>query len=251
VSNWSYFDAVGMAAGIRLGAATAGLHYLKDRGLDASTISYWGLGYFDDVASSAVRSFIPPDQEDWLGVHGINQRLFYRITIPLRDPVGRVIGFVGRALPGSPTDGVRYLYPPPNHILELRSNLLGLHNITNQFFNDVLSPAVPICVEGPFDAICGQSLAQLPTLCTHKANITIEQALLLRAINPDRCIVMPDADDGGEGRANYINSVTRHRRFLPREVLLVDLPEGKDPASLAAEDPLLLRNLSKTGTPIR
>lgn len=198
------------------------VEYLKNvRGMTDETAARWKIGYWDyEWCSSLLNRLGITD--DYIKAVGITPALHGRVIIPVTDPVGNPIGFVGRMTPPVHSN-VRYLYVT-SELARRRYNLFGLpfalrHTDQHGFI---------ILVEGPFDAMLLEQVGY-PAVCTHGAYLTIEQALLLKSVHLP-IYVLGDGDSSG---GDFLESVKRRRKYLPAEnVFATTCPKGSDPAKL-------------------
>src|SRR6185437_12666799 len=72
-----------------------------------------------------------------------------RVMLAIRDEHGKVTGFIGRAHPAAPGKVPKYLNSPDTVAFTKGSLLFGLHEARDQ----LTAGALPVIVEGPFDAI--------------------------------------------------------------------------------------------------
>lgn len=231
--------------------------YLNARGIGASLDSHdlgyapkpWtmltdhlrSLGYTDahiEAAGVARRS-----QQGHLIDH-----LRDRVTIPLRNAEGEIVGFTARANPGSSerTRGPKYLNTPATALFHKGQVLYGLPEHLEQ----VQAGRVPVLCEGPIDAIAVDQLAHdagLPMVGLASAGtaFTDGQARQLLAAVGDRTICLAfDADAAGFATTEKAwRTLTEEK---PHAVVVATLPRGADPASLLiADTDALIRSLGE------
>lgn len=164
-----------------------------------------------------------------------------RLTFGLHDTDGRLVGFTGRAAPG--TDDPRapkYLNTPATPIFTKGALLFGLH----EHQDAIRDGAMPARVEGVLDAIAitAASDNNVIGLAPLGTALTDAQArLLVDAAGHDRQVLLaPDNDPAGlkAAEADYwkLTNAGIDPRVLP-------LPPGTDPAQAWADDPDTLRSL--------
>ena len=137
-----------------------------------------------------------------------------RIVVPVHDAEGKFSGYIGRA-----TNAMEPKYLLPKGFA-LGKMLFNLHRV-----KDVERVVV---VEGVFDAVRVHA-AGFPVVALLGSQVTEAQADLLRKFKS--VVYLFDGDDAGRGAAKKI----LEREDLP-EGIRVDLPEGKDPWDLGAEE---------------
>ncbi|GAB2480206.1 hypothetical protein GCM10027030_12780 [Luteococcus sediminum] len=144
-----------------------------------------------------------------------------RLTLPITDPDGHILGFVARANPTLPADqaGPKYLNTPTTPI----------HSKGDQFYGHPQPGSTPVIVEGPLDAIA----ITLATAGRHTGlaplgtSLTDHQAALLA--NQERVVLATDNDPAGNTAADKDHfKLTVHRTYTLR----AELPAGSDPAEL-------------------
>ncbi|MDF1705845.1 MAG: MobF family relaxase [Aeromicrobium sp.] len=139
---------------------------------------------------------------------------------------GRVIGFVGRRNPDATGDfiGPKYLNSPDTVVFHKGAQLYGIAD------DHVSHGAVPVLVEGPFDAIAvtlasGGAFVGVAPLGT---STTDEQAAQLAALHPTP-LVATDGDLAGRIAAERDLWLLAPHLVSPR---VVPMPIGADPASM-------------------
>lgn len=214
----------------------------RQLGAVLATDSRWSVGYapvrwsrlvdhlraagFDDDTMLAA-GLVKPLQSGYLV-----DRFRDRLTFVAHDIDLRSVGFVARARAAHP----KYLNSPSTKIYTKGRSLVGIDAQLDRLSNG----AVPVMVEGPTDAIA-ISLLNGPwagiTPCG--TAITRHQAAMVRRYAvTDTVIVMLDPDPAGRNAA--VKSLDALSVYFG-SVVVAELPEGRDPASLFASSPGLLR----------
>jgi len=164
--------------------------YLKERGLDAETINFFGLGY-------------------------CNQGLMKnRIAIPIHDKEGQLVAYSGRWAAGVLPEGEgKYKLP---HGFKKSHVLFNLHRVTDA--------KVLVIVEGYWSVFRLHQLG-IPTGALMGRTLSQIQEELLTASRVTHLILMLDGDNPGrEAQAELLPRLARH--FFTKTV---DLPEGHQP----------------------
>ncbi len=217
--------------------------YLDDRGLrealDSHGLGYapkgWTslvdhlgrLGYTDnhiEAAGMASRS-----RNGWL-----IDRFRDRLTIPVRDDSGELVGFVGRLAPGREVDryNAKYLNSPATALYTKSNVLYGLGAHRSRIGDGYL----PVLCEGPLDAIAVDlaghaTTARIVGVAASGTAFTAAHAELLTRLVGERPICLAfDADPAGRTATETV-----WRRLTdsgPRPVLVAAIPDGSDPAEL-------------------
>ena len=216
--------------------------YLAGRGIDSEVIKEFGIGYAPDGWDAVSRALesrrIAAEIGEKAGLlahkRGYYDRLRHRVTFPIHDLRGRVVGFGGRSLEADQEP--KYLNTPESRIFRKREALYGL---------PMALPALrraerAIICEGYFDriALCRAGLAEAVATCG--TALTREHANQLRR-RTRHVLLLFDGDDAGQ------DAIERSLEVLLPEGLRVSavaLPAGEDPDSfLAAAGAQALREL--------
>ncbi|HHX73850.1 MAG TPA: DNA primase [Firmicutes bacterium] len=201
--------------------------YLKQRGLTAETIKYFGLGYapqaWDAVKAFLVRKGYTEGEMLSGGLLTDSERRSYdrfrnRIIFPICDQRGKVIAFGGRALgDGQP----KYLNSPETPLFNKSKTLYALHLAREH----IRQSKKAVIFEGYMDVIAahqagiGEAVASLGTALTET------QARLLRN-HTEEVIIVFDADTAGQAATWRGLAILRAAGCL---VKVGVLPEGLDP----------------------
>jgi DNA primase catalytic core len=160
-----------------------------------------------------------------------------RLTFPIHDADGAIVGFIARRSPTAPGDGragPKYLNTPGTDLYRKGEHLFGLHETRAA----LAGGATPALVEGPLDAIAltvggaGRTVG----LATLGTALTDRQADLLgRYIGTDGAgiLVATDNDPAGRKAAERVYWQLTARGDDPRRLVL---PDGLDPADLFSRD---------------
>jgi DNA primase len=217
--------------------------YLKGRGFDEEAIGRFGIGYapdrWDAVAKGLERAEIPARIGEQAGLLGSGQRGFYdrlrgRVTFPIHDVRGRVVGFGGRAL--GEGQEPKYLNTPETPVFRKRETFYG--------FPDALAELRrakrAIVCEGYFDRIALVRAGLGESVATCGTALTPEHATQLQRRTREVYLLF---DGDAAGRAAMERSL---EVLLPEglRVRVVTLPSGEDPDSfLERRGPEALRDL--------
>ncbi|HET9873182.1 MAG TPA: toprim domain-containing protein [Propionibacteriaceae bacterium] len=217
-------------------------NYLRERRLDAA-IGSEGLGYAPrswTALTDHLRSLGYTDdhiEAAGIGTRARNGHLIDRfrdrLTIPLRDRDGSLVGFTARSGPQvGKGDAPKYLNSPTTAIFRKSEVMYGL----TAHATSVNVGRLPVVCEGPLDAIAvdlvaaerGLSWVGLASIGT---SFTEQNAEELRAVAGGRPIYLAfDGDDAGRNATEAAwRRLTNHS---PYDVRVAELPDGTDPASL-------------------
>jgi len=212
--------------------------YLDGRGLNEQVLRDFRIGYapkaWDRVITAAQRDGF---NEQELAGAGLGRRgrqggfgdLFRgRIVFPLADARGRVLGFGARAMRDDQRP--KYLNTPEGELYHKRRQLFGIDRARAA----IAKARQVIVVEGYTDVLAlhaggvGQAVAIMGTALTPE-----QFAELARAAGQDGTIVLAlDADRAGLDAMMRAARAAEEKRV---ELMVVELPAGKDPADLVAE----------------
>ncbi len=217
--------------------------YLQERGLEASIVDRFRIGYAPDSWNEVLRRFGATDEAQRAllaggliverdtpraGSEPWYDRFRDRIIFPIRDPRGRVLGFGGRLLAaGEP----KYLNSPETALFHKGQELYGLHEI--RLTRTALKRLV--IVEGYMDVVR-----------LHQAGIAFAVATLGTATTPEHLkrvfrlvsevVFAFDGDRAGRAAAwRALQNVLAELRE-GREIRFLFLPEGEDPDSLVGRE---------------
>ena len=231
-------------------AGNPALAYLEQRGVDAASIERFGIGFapdrWDYVAQRLREKRIPAELGERAGIlaprpsGGHYDRLRGRVTFPIRDTRGRIIGFGGRAL--GPEQEPKYLNTPESPIFRKRESFYG--------FPYALDPIRrgerAVVVEGQFDLIALHRAGVEAALATCGTALSAEHARGLRR-RTQEVVLFFDGDEAGQRAMERALQV-----LLPEGLRLraAALPAGEDPDSyLRAAGPEHLRKVIDEAVP--
>jgi len=204
--------------------------YLRGRGLTDDTVRDWGLGFAPDAWDGLLKHMLTRGvrDDDLLSAGLIIEnergrrydRFRGRVMFPVRDGMGRVVGFAGRLL----DDGVpKYLNSPETALFKKGELLYGLDRARAA----IRESGEVIVVEGYMDVLALHQTGFGNAVAALGANLTVEQADQLTRLDAQRVLLAFDADDAGQRAVLAGLEQSVGRRFL---VQAVRLPSGKDPA---------------------
>jgi len=179
----------------------AAREYLLERGLDQQEALHYGIGFAPDRWDSVVEALrhaqIPADVGERAGLLKVRERgghydlLRGRVTFPIQDVRGRVIGFGGRALAADQEP--KYLNSPESPVFRKRETFYG--------FPAALAPIRrkdrAVVVEGYFDWIALQRAGVEEALATCGTALTPEHARNLQR-RTRNVVLLFDGDAAGQ-----------------------------------------------------
>lgn len=223
--------------------------YCESRGLTAEVIAEWELGYAPDhpealtaflrkagyrLAEGAELSLIAGDE-----TAGYRDRFRDRLMFPIRDELGRLVGFGGRALG---TAGAKYVNSAETPLFRKGQVLYGLHRAKEH----IVARDRVVLVEGYLDVIA-----------CHRAGLSDAVAPLGTALTEDhgralarlckRAVVLFDSDQAGQAAAARAEEVLRAAGLAVR---FASLAAGEDPDSVSRkEGPEMVRRAVEESAP--
>jgi DNA primase len=210
--------------------------YLAKRGLDAASIERFGIGFAPDRWDALVERLrklgVAADLAARAGLlaerarGGHYDRLRGRVTFPIRDARGRILGFGGRALAAGQEP--KYLNGPETPLYRKREALFGLPAA----LEPIRRAGRAVIVEGYFDVVALCRAGAGEALATCGTALTPEHARELRRRTAE-VVLLFDADEAGQRAARGALEV-----LLPvgLRVRHAELPAGDDPDSLLLRD---------------
>ena len=223
--------------------------YLHARGITAAAIQDWHIGYAPagwTALTSHLRSL--GHHDDAIQAAGLAtrssrgtliDRFRDRIMLPVHDTAGMLAGFTGRARPGAGPDTPKYLNSPQTATYQKSHLLFGLY----QARPDLARGAIPVIVEGAFDAIAVSiadpgrhaGLAPCGPALTSQQAAQLSQAADLPRTG---ILVAFDSDTAGRKAAIRAHGILRPLTGKLQSVTL----DAKDPAEILQQDgPAALR----------
>lgn len=212
-----------------LGKNAAPREYLHNRGLSGKEIETFGLGYappgWENLHKAMNERGVPADIQCELGLviegqkrPGHYDRFRNRIIFPIRNTLGRVIAFGGRAL--DPSDPAKYLNSNDTPIFN-KSKVLYLLDRAKNSIRDQGA----ILVEGYMDAIALHAHGITRAVAGLGTALTAEHIRVLRRYT-NRFTLLYDSDAAGTAAA--LRGVELFAE-AGLSVRVLRLPGGKDP----------------------
>jgi DNA primase len=217
-------------------AGAAARAYLADRGLDAATIDHFGIGFapdrWDAVERALAKAGVPGEIGERAGVlkrrdsGGFYDLLRARVTFPIHDVRGRILGFGGRAT--KKDQEPKYLNTPETPLFHKREALYGLpFALEASRRRDRL-----VVVEGYFDLVALHRAGVTECVATCGTALTPEHAKGLRR-RVREIVLLFDGDAAGQRAVSSALEV-----LLPQglRVRAAELPAGDDPDTFLARE---------------
>jgi DNA primase len=233
--------------------------YLRARGLEEASLREYRVGWapdaWDRVVAGSRRAGYSEEElratglaQSSRGRSGLIDRFRGRITFPLADERGRVLGFGARAF--APDQQPKYLNTSEGEVFHKGQLVYGA---------DLARTAAAragrvVLVEGYTDAIALHQAGVPEVVCSMGTALTEQQVDALARLAP-RALFCQDPDAAGqESVARGIAALRQHntgRKTRAVEFRIVRLPAGSDPADFVArEGAEALRALLDAAVPI-
>ncbi|MGQ9818967.1 MAG: DNA primase [Candidatus Kapaibacteriales bacterium] len=215
-------------------SGTIARSYLANRGYLPHTIQEFQIGYapagWDLLYNELKKKGAPPEIILEAGLakkKETSSEEYYdifrdRITFPIRDTMGKVVGFGARLLKEDPTQP-KYINSPQTISFDKSKLLFGLY----EGRNEIRSQKSAILVEGYADVITLHQAGFRNAVASCGTALTIEQLNILSRY----CKTIYLAYDSDEAGQNATMRAIPLALPLGFEVLVVTLPEGEDPDS--------------------
>ena len=209
--------------------------YLTGRGLGEEVLREFGVGMapsaWDQVLVGSQRAkFTLPElvgagliQKGRQGGH--YDRFRKRITFPIRDQRGRVLGFGARAL--SADSKPKYLNSPEGELYRKSETLYGIDRARAA----IAKSRRAIVVEGYTDVLALHQAGISEAVAIMGTAITPEQLKMLSALDPETVVLALDADRAGADAMIRAQRVAKGKQM---DLKVAAMPENADPADLLA-----------------
>lgn len=214
---------------------STGLSYFEERCLREDTIRKWGLGYckdsWDDFCTAAKAEGFSEEDMVAAGVAIKNEntgkvydRFRGRVTFPIYNVGGRVLGFSARILTSDKTKA-KYVNSPESIIYTKGKVLFGLHLAKDAIVKEDLC----YLVEGNMDAVMMYQNGVKNVVATSGTALTEQQTSMIKRYTRN-VTVLYDGDSAGiKATFKAVNIFLEHGLNV-RTVLF---PDGEDPDSFA------------------
>jgi DNA primase len=206
--------------------------YLAGRGLGEEVLRRFGVGMapsaWDQVLSASQREGFKVEELVAAGLiqkgrqGGHYDRFRSRITFPIRDQRGRVLGFGARAL--SRDSKPKYLNSPEGELYRKSNTLYGIDRARGP----IAKARRAIVVEGYTDVLALQQAGVEEAVAIMGTAITPDQLSMLAGLT-DAVVLALDADRAGADAMIRAQRVAGGRGL---ELRVAAMPEGEDPADM-------------------
>jgi DNA primase len=210
--------------------------YLEDRGLGEGVLREFAIGFapsaWDQVLTRGQRAGFSVDELRAAGLvqegrgGGAYDRFRARITFPVRDQRGRVLGFGARSL--SADTKPKYLNSPEGELYRKSRTLYGVDRARGA----IAKAGRAVVVEGYTDVLSLHQAGNEESVAVMGTAITDGQLGILSGLTEEIVLAM-DADRAGEDAMLRAQRVGAERSLRIR---VAAMPEGKDPADMLAAE---------------
>jgi DNA primase len=209
--------------------------YLEGRGLGEDVLRRFGVGMapspWDQVLTGSQRAGFKVEELLAAGLAqkgrqgGHYDRFRSRITFPIRDQRGRVLGFGARAL--SPDSKPKYLNSPEGELYRKSHTLYGIDRARGP----IAKARRAIVVEGYTDVLALHQAGVEEAVAIMGTAITPEQIGMLAGLT-ESVVLALDADRAGADAMIRAQKVAAGKSL---ELRVAAMPEGEDPADMLQE----------------
>lgn len=218
--------------------AEAARAYLQERGIKPETIDHFQIGWAPpgQVTSISLEK-AGFNSAEWR-LAGDPGKFQDRITFPITDITGRVVGFTGRifankeeskTIQNGPELGPKYWNTPETPVFRKSQTLYGL----NFAKNSIQKEDKVILVEGQMDVIMLHQSGQENAVASSGTSLTPEQIRLISRFS-DNIFFAYDKDRAGIEASKRGIGLVLENGLNP---FVIDIPTGKDPAECLQTNP--------------
>jgi DNA primase len=216
--------------------------YLEKRGITKETIESFRIGYAPDEWRT-IESVCKNDVEKSFAIRAgltkktenkVYDRFRKRITFPLTDSSGRVIGFSGRSFP-TDDQSPKYINSPETEVFQKSKTLFGFDKAKFHIKKHNFS----ILVEGQIDLVISHQAGFKNTVASSGTAVSEDAALdhfsnlsILSRLSSNIFLAF-DGDKAGQKAMDRVALVALSLGMNPKVVVL---PEGVDPADYIREN---------------
>lgn len=212
-------------------------YVFKKRGLSKEIVQTFQIGYAPDTGDALVRFLTKKGfTKQELSQGGLTNRyggdLFRgRMTVPLMDPSGQVIGFTGRILVDDP-NAPKYLNTPETPLYNKGRHVFGL----SQAKESIRKSDYTVIVEGNLDVVSSHQAGITQVVATAGTAMTEAHLKALVRLSPNVRLAF-DGDAAGLAATERAIPIAQ---TVGVELTIVSLPDDvKDPDELIQKDPAL------------
>jgi len=209
------------------------LAYFRKRNFDDNTISKFLLGHSPNSSANLYNYLKELNyHDDILVSNGLIykndngksiDRFRDRAMFPIRDFIGRVVGFGARFM-GEDKSQAKYINSPQNEIYDKSRVLFGLFEAKNE----IRHKSSTILTEGYADVITMSQAGILNVVASSGTALSTQQLQLLKRF-ANKIYICYDSDEAGQKAAETAAETALTESF---DTKIIVLPQGEDPDSL-------------------
>lgn len=216
------------------------VNYLKERGLKDETIKEFRLGYaprgWRNVLTFLTgRGFSAEEiletgliiKKD--GSSDYYDRFRERVMFPVRDYLGRVVGYSARVAPGGDETQAKYINTPETSVYHKSQVLYGIDRAKEA----IKKSNFTLLVEGNMDVIAASQAGIKNVVAVSGTALTADQVGIIKRYAP-RVKMFFDMDAAGEAATKKSVKLCLEHDLA---IEVVTIPSGKDAADVARENP--------------
>jgi len=212
------------------------LEYLHERGISNESIKTFEIGFAptsDLQLQTLPENFFSMSDAMECGVVAMDEksktyaRLTKRISFPIRNHTGKLIGFGGRILQGD-TRGAKYINSPQTKLFDKSRNLYG-YNIAKEH---IYKKGTFVVTEGYLDVVMFHQAGIQTAVATMGTALTELHCNIIKKARA-KALICFDGDKAG------LSAAFKASKLLCSHDIhggVVVFPEGKDPADMVKDD---------------
>lgn len=223
-------------------------YVFKKRGLSKQIVQEFKIGYAPDDGEAAVRFLLKKGfTKTELSEAGLTNRfggdIFRgRMTVPLMDPSGQVIGFTGRILKDDPK-APKYLNTPQTLVYDKSRHVFGLSQAKEAIRKEEFS----VVVEGNLDVVSSHQAGVKNVVASAGTALTEWHLKSLARLSHDVRLSF-DADKAGLAATERAIPIAGQ---VGVELSIISLPEGaKDPDELIQQTADAWKKVTRASEPV-
>lgn len=212
--------------------------YMEQRGLTPAVLDAFGVGFAPENGQALVTAAARDKKPlDWLSEAGLVRKNdagrtydFFRgrVLIPIRDRLGRVVGFGGRVFGPQQHEGPKYVNTPETPLFHKGELVFGLDLAANA----VRSTHQLLIVEGYTDVMAAHQAGWRNAVAVLGTATTDHHAALIRRSGAREVVLAFDGDEAGrKASQRALLGLLK----LPVALRVAVLAEGRDPGDLLVD----------------
>lgn len=224
-------------------------YVFKKRGLSKKIVQDFRIGYAPTSGDALVqfltkKGFTKQELAEAGLVNQYGGDLFRgRMTVPLMDSVGQVIGFTARILVDDDPKAPKYLNTPQTMLYDKSRHVFGL----SQAKQSIRSHDYAVVVEGNLDVISSHQVGIDSVVATAGTAMTEYHLRALKRLSENIRLAF-DGDKAGLAATERAIPIAQH---VDVELKIISLPDdAKDPDELIQQDPALWQGAIDSAQPV-